>query len=356
LTLTLRSRKTTLGYGFKLPECRRLFGSEVAGSNVSCGCLLIMAGPLISIVTPSYNQGAFIAQTIESVLGQSYSNFEYWVIDGGSTDETISLLKKYEKDPRLQWVSEKDRGQSHAINKGIERCRGHLFNWINSDDYFEHGVFQKLAEAWNRDPKQNLFTGTCRKFENGTEKTNGYLRLEIEKNAEETLAIGRFCQPSTFWRMAILKSWGGARQDLHCAMDFHLWARYLVEFGLGGIYQTEDVFAHYREHSGSKSAKLNAQFKDEIFGIYLHLLRELNAPSLLLNYLRELTKQQLNLSWKIGTEFRKDRFTAIMASQSARKLYYQKAYARSRELVKLANELCLTFEAARLKIKLMFKP
>ena len=88
--------------------------------------------PKISIVTPSFNQGQYIEQTIRSVLLQNYPNLEYIIFDGGSTDETVSIIKKYE--PWLTyWVSEPDRGQSHAINKGLKKCTGNYFNWINSD-------------------------------------------------------------------------------------------------------------------------------------------------------------------------------------------------------------------------------
>src|SRR5262245_26632601 len=92
--------------------------------------------PLVSIVTPSYNQGAFIRETIESVLSQDYPKIEYWVIDGGSTDETIAILKHFEQDPRFHWMSERDQGQSDAVNKGWSRSRGEIFGWLNSDDIY----------------------------------------------------------------------------------------------------------------------------------------------------------------------------------------------------------------------------
>src|SRR5262245_18584250 len=82
--------------------------------------------PLVSVVTPSYNQGHFIRETIESVFAQDYPNIEYWVVDGGSTDETLSILRSYDHDPRFHWISERDQGQSDAINKGWSRCRGDI--------------------------------------------------------------------------------------------------------------------------------------------------------------------------------------------------------------------------------------
>ncbi|MGV3774365.1 MAG: glycosyltransferase family 2 protein [Verrucomicrobiales bacterium] len=315
-----------------------------------------MPGPLISIVTPTYNQAAWIRQTIDSVLSQDYQNFEFWVIDGGSTDETLSILRSYKKDSRLKWISEKDRGQSHAINKGIEHCRGEIFNWINSDDYFEPGCFRKVADGFARDRTLNLFTGNCRKFEDKTGETNGYLQLELKGNPEETLAIGRYCQPSTFWKLSILKEWGGVREDLHCAMDFHIWARYLVQFGLSGIHQVKDALAHYREHTSSKSAKLNAQFKDEINGVYLNLLQKIDAPEYLTEYFAGLTSKTMDLRWQENPGFDRKRFMSVLLSQAARKFYYEKAYSRSRTWTNKALEMKIWREALRLRFKLMFKP
>src|SRR6056297_3391010 len=107
--------------------------------------------PKISIVTPSFNQGKFLEKTIKSVIDQNYPHLEYIIIDGGSTDSSLNIIKKYEKHLDY-WISEPDRGQSHAINKGLNYCSGQIFNWINSDDYLEPGALFKVAEAWNQEP------------------------------------------------------------------------------------------------------------------------------------------------------------------------------------------------------------
>ena len=113
--------------------------------------------PRISIVTPSFNQGQFIEKTICSVLDQNYPNLEYVVIDGGSTDETVEIIKKYAKH-LTYWVSEPDRGQSHAINKGLAHCTGDVFNFLNSDDYLEPGALFHVAEAWNEKTDAAVYT------------------------------------------------------------------------------------------------------------------------------------------------------------------------------------------------------
>src|SRR4051812_20683804 len=103
--------------------------------------------PKITIVTPSYNQGHFLEQTIQSVLDQNYPNLEYIICDGGSKDQSVEIIKKYEKH-LAYWCSEKDRGQSHAINKGFERATGDIYAYINSDDFFHPGAFDRVAETW----------------------------------------------------------------------------------------------------------------------------------------------------------------------------------------------------------------
>lgn len=105
--------------------------------------------PLISVVTVSLNQGEFICDNIESVLRQNYPNFEHIVIDGGSTDNTLDILKSY---PHLKWVSEKDRNQSHALNKGFARAKGEIIAWLNSDDWYADGVFARIVPALREAP------------------------------------------------------------------------------------------------------------------------------------------------------------------------------------------------------------
>ena len=110
-----------------MPSARRWLDAQ-KGAHVSP-----MKSPLVTVVTPSYNQGRFIRATIESVLSQDYPNLEYIIMDGGSTDETAAVVNDYAS--RLTWISEKDRGQSHAINKGFRMAKGEIVSWLNSDDY-----------------------------------------------------------------------------------------------------------------------------------------------------------------------------------------------------------------------------
>src|SRR6202012_3617872 len=117
--------------------------------------------PRITVVTPSYNQGAFLEQTIRSVLGQLYPNLEYFVFDGGSTDESVDIIKRYESQ-LAGWVSEKDRGQSNALNKGFARATGDILCWVNSDDFLLPGALHEAARRLGEGP--DLIYGKCLSF------------------------------------------------------------------------------------------------------------------------------------------------------------------------------------------------
>ena len=173
--------------------------------------------PKLTIVTPSYNQGQFIEQTIRSVLLQNYPNLEYIIIDGGSTDNTQQVLNKY--SPWISyWQSEKDNGQSHAINQGFSLAKGDYMAWINSDDYYLNTTFFKVL---------NTFIATKTDF------VYGYgLNYKIAENKLEIvqvpplldyfIRIPSLVQPSCFWRATIHQPlW----EELHCSLDFELWQR-----------------------------------------------------------------------------------------------------------------------------------
>jgi len=174
--------------------------------------------PKITVITPSYNQRSFIEQTIRSVLLQNYPNLEYIIIDGGSDDGSVDIIKKY-SHWLSYWETDKDRGQGHAINKGFSIASGTYFAWINSDDYYLAGTFFKVI---------NKFVATKTDFVYGRSLVYNVDKQEFDKPApmlpllDYFLRIPSLAQPSCFWHCAIHQPiW----EELHCCLDYELWLR-----------------------------------------------------------------------------------------------------------------------------------
>jgi glycosyltransferase involved in cell wall biosynthesis len=231
--------------------------------------------PKISIVTPSYNQGQFIEETIRSVLLQGYPNLEYIVMDGGSTDESVEIIETY--DPWIDhWVSEKDRGQTHAINKGMKRCSGDIFNWINSDDLFAPGAFRIVAERL-AEKQATVVCGYNRQFYDDTGKTAAHVRVRLTDTIEKTLVEGHFRQLPTFYRSDALRPLGELDESLDFVMDEELWLRYLLTYGQHQIIFTDEVLGHFRLHDSSKTVSQQALFQEELLGL-MEVLRSVVEP------------------------------------------------------------------------------
>jgi len=258
-----------------------------------------MTFPKISIVTPSFNQGQYIEQTILSVLDQNYPNLEYIIIDGGSKDATVDIIKKYES--RLAyWISEPDKGQTDAINKGFAKCTGEIFNWINSDDYYEPGAFEKIARLFTDHPKVNVVCGKEWSFEdeNPAGKTLNPGSI-IKKNIYETIRVGIMDQPCTFFRKKTIDVSFPLEPSLKYVMDRQLWWSYLLNYGQGHILQTDEVFTWFRLHTQSKSIEQAQYFEAEADLLRLSLFRQLVAPPVLEDQLAFNHRPPLNISWNI---------------------------------------------------------
>ena len=188
--------------------------------------------PRISIVTPSYNQGDYLEATITSVLSQNYPNLEYFIIDGNSTDDSVNVIKRY-ADRLTYWVSEPDRGQSHAINKGFARATGDIFTWLNSDDRLEPGTLMTVAEEAQKFPDAGAFVGEGRMVNRAGRVV--YYKRPAELTFEgfcRWLDHGNFMQPSCFFRRSAWEIAGPLDESIHVAMDVDLWLRMVrrVEF------------------------------------------------------------------------------------------------------------------------------
>ncbi|TVX97071.1 glycosyltransferase family 2 protein [Cohnella terricola] len=176
---------------------------------------------LVTVVTPSYNQGRFIKETIESVLTQDYPNIEYIIVDGGSTDETIEILKSYGE--RIRWISENDEGQADAVNKGISMARGEVIGWLNSDDTYLPGAISKVANEFNLNSGIDMVYGEGYHI---SEHGDILDRYPTEKYDWEKLAQTCFiCQPTAFIRKNVIENLGGLNKNLQLCMDYDLWIR-----------------------------------------------------------------------------------------------------------------------------------
>jgi glycosyltransferase involved in cell wall biosynthesis len=185
-----------------------------------------MHKPSISIVTPSYNQASFLEQAICSVLDQGYSNLEYIIIDGGSTDESIEIIKKYTKH-LTYWVSEKDAGQSDGINKGLRRAKGEIVAWLNSDDYYLPNIFGNVAEAYLQFPNASFYFGDGYRVNKAGNIKSGFLTSKPLKFNREGFIYGLnyILQPASFMNRKHLASINYLNPSLKYGMDSDLWIR-----------------------------------------------------------------------------------------------------------------------------------
>jgi glycosyltransferase involved in cell wall biosynthesis len=173
----------------------------------------------LTVITPSFNQASYLERTLRSVLDQSYPDLEYIVVDGGSTDGSVGILERY-SDQLAWWVSEPDRGQTHALNKGLERATGDVVAYINSDDYYLPEALATAARALDG-ASASWVAGACR-FEDSEDPRRNHVWRPApppRSRAVWLLAPWSVPQPSSFWRRGVFERHGPFRQDLHYAFD-----------------------------------------------------------------------------------------------------------------------------------------
>jgi glycosyltransferase involved in cell wall biosynthesis len=245
--------------------------------------------PRISIVTPSYNQGRFIEETMRSVLLQGYPDLEYIVMDGGSTDHTVEIIRPYE--PWLAyWVSERDRGQTQAINKGMERATGEIVAWLNSDDLYLPGALARVASVWEQG-QTHWLVGKVVIGKSLGSPDNQTLRISSSRAFLEIaggwLLKGRhrrtFTQPEVFISRRAWTAVGGLFERLSLLMDYHLWAKLSAQ-GYAPRYVPEAV-AFFRLHESQKTQPSTSDYHirargERSWALYdaLRLGRSLKTP------------------------------------------------------------------------------
>jgi glycosyltransferase involved in cell wall biosynthesis len=221
--------------------------------------------PTLSIITPSLNHGRFIEQTILSVLAQGYPNLQYIVIDGGSTDGTIAILRRYSQ--QLTWLSEPDHGQAAAINKGLRLATGDIVAFLNSDDLYEPGALTAVGHFLASNPRAAWLSGLCVNIdESGSEirpRTYLYKKFWLLLNSGLALKVLNYIsQPATFWRRSIISEIGYLNEQLHYTMDYDYWLRLRKRHRLHVMNRD---LARFRLHPSSKSGStFHAQFDEEL--------------------------------------------------------------------------------------------
>ena len=221
--------------------------------------LVMHSKPLkISIVTPTYNQGQFLEETINSLLVQNYPNLEYIIIDGGSTDKSVEIIKKYQRY-LTYWISENDNGQSNAINKGLKKCTGNIFNWLNSDDYLEPGSLLKIANAF-ADENVEVVAGKVRNFSTKGEEIIPNQNLSAKGLMCWELDV-KFVQPGVWLRRELIELCGGIDEYFHYAFDWDLYIRYLYHFP--NVKKIDDLLVNFRIHENSKTNTSLNHFHEE---------------------------------------------------------------------------------------------
>jgi glycosyltransferase involved in cell wall biosynthesis len=204
--------------------------------------------PLVSIVTPSFNQGAYIAATAASVLGQSYPNIEYWIIDGGSTDSTLAALQPFAGDPRLHIVVEPDRGQADAINKGWARCRGAILAWLNSDDTYMPDAIATQVAALAAHPEAGAVYGDAQYTD--AEGRPLHLLAARPYSPQALLRLEIPAQPTVLLRRELVAHAGPLNVARQYSMDTDYWAR---AARIAPFARTRALVATYRLHPASKT-------------------------------------------------------------------------------------------------------
>ena len=276
--------------------------------------------PRISVAIPSFNQGQYLEDTLTSILDQNYPDVEIFVFDGGSTDATVDVLKKYDKHLTF-WVSEKDKGQTDAINKGLRRATGQILAYLNSDDFFLPNAFHFVAQAYRAHPNAGLYTGNGLIVDGRKENPRLYMR-EIGYTYDSLLRGSCYLlQPSTFISRQAWEKAGEFDDTLRFAMDLDYWLRVGKDFD---VVLLNEPLSAWRMHEDIKTANGGMVRWNELWRVYRKFTKDQITPGLLVELFSIL--QNPFISQQLGMDIR------TMASQC-----FNATYAEMQKTLKLRD-------------------
>lgn len=254
-----------------------------------------MPEPLVSIVTPSLNQSQYVREAIESVRAQTYALIEHVVVDGGSTDGTLDVLREHHE---LRWISEPDRGQSHALNKGFAMATGEIFDWLNADDAYERDAVAEAVGALRESGAGLVYADVTRVNDEGVDPRRIRSRPTWELWTELNDGNGVF-SPAVFFTRAAFEAVGGLDESLHLAMDYDLWLRIGKRFGAQHV---DRVWALQRIHGEAKTIRRYDDFWPERLAVSRRHGGRLVSPLLIRRYVGSERSRRL-IGRAVGTAY-----------------------------------------------------
>lgn len=283
---------------------------KITNFNLNKETVMSSEKPKISIIIPSFNQGEYIEKTITSILDQEYSNIEIIVMDGGSNDSTVEVIKKYESKI-THWQSKKDKGQTDAINNGHKKASGDIITWLCSDDYYEPNTLKTIASTFEQNPDVNLVCGNRRTYGLGIKDTL-YIGWKTRKTLEETLFAGHYDQPPSFFRKEVWDSIFPLTTSLHVYMDCEMWLMYLLKYGMNKAIHVPQLMAHGLFHATSKSVNEAVPCRKVLNTLYLSIAESLETDPSNREKLRTLPQVEYNKNWNIEQKIDKALYDKLL--------------------------------------------
>jgi glycosyltransferase involved in cell wall biosynthesis len=300
----------------------------------------MMTNPKISIITPCFNAVEYIEQTILSIINQDYKNIEYIIIDGGSKDGTIEIIKKY-SDHLAYWISEPDKGQSDAINKGIAVATGDVFNWINADDFLEEGVLKSIALEF-----QNYSLNVLCSQTNLIKQNGDFIRISEATHSDwsfqRLMLYHGLNQQGMYWKMDVIRNLNGVNSNFNYSMDLDLWKRYLLTYGLNNVKKIELISANFRLLASSKTGS--------DFEVNFHLFEEENNAALQM-YAKLINEKYVKVLQFLFPNFKKELleksvhsnisesntadWLKVMSYEKVKRFFYANDFKNTYSLIKL---------------------